>query len=74
MNNKTPPREAIIYKEFGNTFMDQYQLIFGENPDHTTMSGGRRFLYVAFTIFINIVNLNLLISIIGFFLDEFLMQ
>ena len=42
----------------------QYKIIFGENDNHQAGSLGW-FLYILFTLFMNIVMLNLLISILG---------
>ena len=48
----------------------QYRTIFGENPDHNEISFEQLVIYIAFTIIICIVNMNLMISIIAIQLDE----
>ena len=71
MNRQETGRKKQRFNDLINTFMDQYYLIFGENPEDfenkTLMQNG---LYLAYTLLINIVNLNLLISIIGIKLDD----
>jgi hypothetical protein len=52
---------------FGGNFLTQYTVLFGENPEIKEGSNMviRWGLYIAFTILMNIVMLNLLISIIS---------
>ena len=54
--------------------MQQYQVIFGENPPIDEISRPQLLLYVAFSVTINIVNMNLMISIITIHLDELQMN
>lgn len=52
-------KNESFYKHLGN----QYQIVYGENPDpNNTLQW---VIYTSFTLFINVLVLNLLISIIG---------
>lgn len=50
--------------------MIQYQVIFGENPDHKEITRLQKTFYVLFSIIVNIVNMNLMITIICYYLDD----
>lgn len=50
--------------------MDQYHIIFGTNPVHRNQTLMQKYIYIFFTIMVNTINLNLLISIIGIVLDD----
>lgn len=60
-------REEGVDEKFGDNFLNQYQVIFGENPDNSQSKWEhtRTFLYITFTNLMNIVMLNLLIAIIS---------
>lgn len=60
-------KEGEEKKPFNQYFGAQYQLIFGENisEDLESQYAIQWFLYIFFTLLINIVLLNLLISIIS---------
>jgi len=45
--------------------LGMYQVMFGENPDLTKSPRFDWFLYICFTLMVNVVALNLLISVIG---------
>jgi len=45
--------------------LGMYQVMFGENPDLTKSPRFDWFIYICFTLMVNVVALNLLISIIG---------
>lgn len=63
------------YQMFTNNIIRQYQLIFGENPDIENQALiGPGLAYFAFTLFCNVVYLNLLISIIGIIIDDMQMK
>lgn len=72
MNKPEAPRSALKYDKYLETFFSEYQLIFGENIDHQDSTGFQILLYVAFTLLINIVNMNLLIAIITIQLEALL--
>lgn len=57
-----------------NIILEQYQLIFGENPDLDDKTNFYILLYFMYTYMINIINLNLLISIIGLKLDDLILN
>lgn len=65
--NLSIDREEGVDEKFGDNFLNQYQVIFGENPDNSQSKweNTRTFLYITFTNLMNIVMLNLLIAIIS---------
>ena len=50
---------------FLNSFLDYYMIMFGDLPKRTSLDKIQYFLLLSFAFLVNIVNLNLLISIIG---------
>lgn len=56
-----------IYKDFGKHYVLFYMFIFGENPygDLDNMNYSHRWIYFLFSILVNIVAFNLLISILS---------
>ena len=65
--NSSIDREEGNHESLGRNFLNQYLVIFGENWDNTASKWFiiRTFLYILFTILMNIVMLNLLIAIIS---------
>lgn len=47
------------------SFLDYYMLMFGSNPILKTVDGVEWCLLIGFTFLVNVLNLNLLISIIA---------
>lgn len=74
MNRNETSRKANHANDFINNFLDQYYVIFGDNPELGDLTSIQRLLYVAYTFVINIVNLNLLIAIIGIQLDDMIIK
>jgi hypothetical protein len=74
MNRNETSRKANHMNDFINNFLDQYYVIFGDNPELGDLTSIQRLLYVAYTFVINIVNLNLLIAIIGIQLDDMIIK
>lgn len=50
---------------FMYSFLDYYMLMFGSNPVLSTVDGVEWCLLIGFTFLVNVLNLNLLISIIA---------
>ena len=50
---------------FLRSFLDYYMIMFGDNPKKILLDNIQWFLLIGFTFLVNVVNLNLLISIIG---------
>ena len=50
---------------FLNSFLEHYMIMFGQNPPLSDLDSIRWVLLIAFTFLLNVLNLNLLISIIG---------
>lgn len=48
-----------------DTFLEYYMLMFGDNPNKSTLDVIQWALLIGFTFLVNVMNLNLLISIIG---------
>ena len=55
----------MITGEIGLTIGQQYQAIFGENPEADKLSTTGWILYVMFSLIVNIIALNLLIAILS---------
>lgn len=64
--------KRVPLERFGTNFLNQYTVLFGENPEIPDGSNSpiRWGLYISFTILMNIVMLNLLISIISDSYDQ----
>ena len=50
---------------FINSFLDYYMIMFGNNPSKDDLDNIGWALLIGFTFLVNVLNLNLLISIIG---------
>ena len=70
MNRNETSRQANHMDDWVSNFLDQYYVIFGDNPELGNLSLIQHLLYFLYTFAINIVNLNLLIAIIGIQLDD----
>ena len=64
------PDDFDFKQHYLRSIQKQYQLIWGENPDGSEMSSLEWVAYLVFTIIINIVALNLIITLIGETFDE----
>ena len=70
MNRNETSRTKNHYNDWIDNFLDQYYVIFGDNPELDNLTLIQNTLYFGYTFVINIVNLNLLIAIIGIQLDD----
>ena len=70
MNRNETSRTNNHYNDWIDNFLDQYYVIFGDNPELDNLTLIQNTLYFGYTFVINIVNLNLLIAIIGIQLDD----
>jgi len=60
----TDPNNQPKYLDFGKEFTFTYMVLFGANPDLKNLTTVRWIILLFQTVFINIVMLNLLISVI----------
>lgn len=60
-NEKYKELETVYF----DSFLEYYMLMFGDNPDKKTLDVIQWALLIGFTFLVNVMNLNLLISIIG---------
>ena len=69
MKSRTLQIRSLVFVKMENIFLtsllEYYMIMFGDNPNKKFLNGIQWVFLIAFTFLVNVLNLNLLISIIG---------